>query len=111
MFIHRTFEGNIDDPMHVMDVFNRHNTAVKETIGPDRLLVYPVGSGWVPLPRRTRRNLPLWQHIGTVRRQYREGQRTGATADDRITSPTQNVLRHLGVPLGAPFQSRSAPLI
>ena len=49
MFINRTFEGNIDDPAHVMDIFNRHNAAVQEAFGPDRLLVYPVGSGWEPL--------------------------------------------------------------
>lgn len=49
MFIKRQFEGNIDDRAHVIDVFNRHNTAVRAAFGPDRLLEYKLGSGWEPL--------------------------------------------------------------
>ena len=49
MFISGCFEGNIDDRSHVIDVFNRHNAAVRAAFGPDRLLVYDLGSGWEPL--------------------------------------------------------------
>lgn len=46
---HGTFDGQIDDPDHVMDVFRRHEEEVRETIPAERLLVYSVGSGWEPL--------------------------------------------------------------
>lgn len=49
MFIMRQFEGNIDDRAHVIDVYNRHNAAVKAAFGPDRLLEHKLGSGWEPL--------------------------------------------------------------
>ncbi len=49
MFIKRQFAGNIDDRAHVIDIYNRHNDAVKAAFGPDRLLVYELGSGWQPL--------------------------------------------------------------
>ena len=49
MFISRTFEGDIDDRSHVIDVFKRHVDAVQAEYGPDRLLVLELGSGWEPL--------------------------------------------------------------
>ena len=49
MFISRTFAGNIDDRAHVIEVFNRHNAAVRKAFSEDRLLVLEVGSGWEPL--------------------------------------------------------------
>lgn len=49
MFIERQFAGNIEDRAHVIDIYNRHNEAVKAAFGPDRLLVYELGSGWEPL--------------------------------------------------------------
>ena len=49
MFISGTFDGNIEDRDHVIDVFNRHNAAVKATIPPEKLLVLEVGAGWEPL--------------------------------------------------------------
>ena len=49
MFIKRQFAGNIEDRAHVIDIYNRHNEAVKAAFGPDRLLVYELGSGWAPL--------------------------------------------------------------
>lgn len=49
MFISRTFEGDIDDRAHVIDVFKRHLDAVQAEYGSDRLLVLEVGSGWEPL--------------------------------------------------------------
>ena len=38
-----------EDRDHVIDVFNRHNAEVQAAFGPDRLLVYELGSGWDPL--------------------------------------------------------------
>lgn len=49
MFVKRQFAGNIDDRAHVIDIYNRHNSAVKAAFGPDRLLEYQLGSGWEPL--------------------------------------------------------------
>ena len=49
MFVRQTFEGNIDDREHVIDCYNRHNAGVQAAFGPDRLLVYHLGSGWDPL--------------------------------------------------------------
>ena len=49
MFIERTFDGNIDDKDHVINVFNKHNEAVISSFDPERLLVFELGSGWEPL--------------------------------------------------------------
>lgn len=46
MFISRTFGGNIDDRDHVIDVFKRHNAAVKAAIPASQLLELEVGAGW-----------------------------------------------------------------
>lgn len=43
------FDGRQEDPDYAMKCFETHNQAVIETIDADRLLVLPVGSGWVPL--------------------------------------------------------------
>ena len=43
------FDGNYDDPEHIMGVYCRHVDEVKAAFGPDRLLVYDLGSGWEPL--------------------------------------------------------------
>jgi hypothetical protein len=39
------------DHDHVIDVFMRHNAAVRRRISPDRLLVYQIEQGWEPLCR------------------------------------------------------------
>lgn len=49
MFVPQTFEGNIEDRDHVIDVFNRHNASVQAAFGPERLLTYHLGAGWEPL--------------------------------------------------------------
>ena len=41
----------IDDFDHVVDVFRKHDEAVKDYVDPDRLLVYEVSEGWEPLCR------------------------------------------------------------
>jgi hypothetical protein len=45
----RTFDGRLTDRDHCKDVFARHVQAVRDTIAPDRLLVFDVKEGWEPL--------------------------------------------------------------
>ena len=44
-----TFDGNFEDREHAMEIFNRHNEAVKRLVPPEKLLVYEVKEGWGPL--------------------------------------------------------------
>ena len=45
----RTFKGRLTDRAHCRAVFTKHVDAVRETIAPDRLLVFDVKQGWKPL--------------------------------------------------------------
>jgi len=45
----RAFDNRLDDPGHIMAAFDGHNAEVQAAFGPDRLLVYELGSGWPPL--------------------------------------------------------------
>lgn len=45
----QTFDGRVLEPDHAMAVYDAYNQTVQETIAPERLLVFPVGSGWGPL--------------------------------------------------------------
>ena len=47
----KTFGGRIDDPEHVVAVYEDHIAEVQETIPPERLLTYRLGDGWDPLCR------------------------------------------------------------
>src|SRR5262249_7107924 len=49
VIVKRAFGGRIDDAEHVKASFDRHNAAVKAALPPDRLLVFDVAQGWVPL--------------------------------------------------------------
>ena len=44
-----TFDGRFDDRAYAMEVFERHNEAVRRRVPPQRLLVFDVREGWVPL--------------------------------------------------------------
>jgi hypothetical protein len=44
-----TFEGNVEDKRHAIEVFKRHNEEVKRRVPKERLLVYEVKEGWGPL--------------------------------------------------------------
>ena len=44
-----TFGGRCQDKRYAMEVFERHNLSVRESIDPSRLLVYEVKQGWDPL--------------------------------------------------------------
>jgi hypothetical protein len=42
-------QGHLSDRAFMIDYFHRHEAEVKAAIPAERLLVYPVGSGWAPL--------------------------------------------------------------
>jgi Sulfotransferase domain len=44
-----TFGGRFEDRAYAMEVFERHNEAVRRRVPPERLLVFDVREGWVPL--------------------------------------------------------------
>ncbi len=44
-----TFAGHAGDPVRAKATFRAHNEAVKDTIDPERLLVFEVKEGWQPL--------------------------------------------------------------
>ncbi|MFZ5493449.1 MAG: sulfotransferase family protein [Pseudomonadota bacterium] len=45
----RTFGDRIGDRAHVIDVYERHNHTVQQTLPAGRLLTYDVAEGWAPL--------------------------------------------------------------
>ena len=49
LIMERTFDGRLDDPAHAIEVYERHNKAVRDTLPPERLLVFEAGAGWEPL--------------------------------------------------------------
>src|ERR1700687_6131658 len=46
-----TFDNRFEDKGHAIEVFKRHNQAVRDAIDPARLLVFDVREGWAPLCR------------------------------------------------------------
>ena len=44
-----TFQGRFEDRSFAIEVFNRHNERVRQTVPPGQLLVYEVREGWEPL--------------------------------------------------------------
>jgi hypothetical protein len=46
-----TFDDRFTDKAHALEVFQRHNQEVRDTIDPKRLLVFDVREGWEPLCR------------------------------------------------------------
>lgn len=46
---HRFLGDRLDDKTHVIDAFNRHNQAVRDTVPADRLLEFDARQGWEPL--------------------------------------------------------------
>jgi len=44
-----TFNGRFDDTDYAIEVFERHNEAVRRRVPPERLLVFDVSQGWTPL--------------------------------------------------------------
>ena len=46
-----TFNGRFEDKAYAIEIFNRHNQVVRNSIDPARLLVFDVKEGWAPLCR------------------------------------------------------------
>jgi hypothetical protein len=46
-----TFDNRFEDKAHAIEVFQRHNQEVRDSIDPARLLVFDVREGWAPLCR------------------------------------------------------------
>ena len=44
-----TFHGRIEERDYAIEIYERHNQAVRDAIAPDRLLVVELGQGWRPL--------------------------------------------------------------
>jgi hypothetical protein len=51
MVFENTFQGNITDRDHCINIFNRNVQAVKDTFEGDKLFVYNIGDGWDGLCR------------------------------------------------------------
>lgn len=47
--IYDLFDGRIFEREHMIDCFNKHVQEVKDTVPPDRLLVFEAKMGWAPL--------------------------------------------------------------
>lgn len=44
-----TFNGDINNREHMIDIYNKHNQEVIDSIAPERLLVFEATQGWLPL--------------------------------------------------------------
>src|SRR5918993_1022744 len=44
-----TFDSRFEDRAYAVEVFERHNEAVRQRVPPERLLVFDVREGWAPL--------------------------------------------------------------
>lgn len=44
-----TFQGQYQNEARAIEIFNQHNLQVKKIVPPDRLLIYRVTEGWLPL--------------------------------------------------------------
>ena len=48
LIVRRTFNNDLSRE-NMINTYNRHVAAVQNAFGPDRLLIYELGSGWAPL--------------------------------------------------------------
>lgn len=49
LIVNNTFDGDISDRHHAIEVFNRHNEQVKATLPARRFLTFEAADGWGPL--------------------------------------------------------------
>ncbi len=49
LVVENTFGGNVDDRASAIEVFEKHNEEVRNTLPADRLLVFEAADGWAPL--------------------------------------------------------------
>ncbi len=55
---HDRFSDQLDDPTAMIDAYERHNAAVRDTIPAARLLEWTPGDGWVPICERLGLGVP-----------------------------------------------------
>jgi hypothetical protein len=53
-----TFHGRFEDRAYAIEMFNRHNEAVRQRVAPERLIVHEVADGWAPLAQMLGVNEP-----------------------------------------------------
>ncbi len=58
LILERTFDGRLNEPRHAIEVYERHNDAVRAGISGNRLLVHESGDGWEPLCRFLNQPVP-----------------------------------------------------
>ena len=49
LVVNHTFGGNLTDRQHAIDIYEKHNQAVEETLPAERLLIFEAAQGWQPL--------------------------------------------------------------
>lgn len=81
LVVEQVFDGRLGDRKHAISVFNAHNDKVRETIDPQRLLVFEVEQGWAPLCAFLGRPTPsvTFPRLNSSR-QFIEGEWSGASA-------------------------------
>ncbi|MFC7340493.1 sulfotransferase family protein [Saccharopolyspora griseoalba] len=76
------FDGRFDDRAHAIEVFEKHNAAVRAVVPADRLLTYRIGEGWqrlcefldVPVPDC---EFPHVNDSGSIRELVQQVRETG----------------------------------
>ena len=83
LILERTFDGRLDDPVHAIEVYERHNREVQASLPAQRLLVYESGVGWEPLCAFLDRPVPAvpYPHSNT-RREFNEKRSARRRAGD-----------------------------
>ena len=57
--IDRTFAGRLEDRAHAIEIYERHNQAVRDAFsGGDRLLEFEPSQGWAPLCKFLGKDVP-----------------------------------------------------
>jgi Sulfotransferase domain len=77
-----TFDRRFEDKAHAIEVFNRHNQAVRDTVDAARLLIFDVKEGWEPLCRflgvaRPDEPFPRLNDTATIQAMMKQMQQAG----------------------------------
>lgn len=78
----RVFGGRIDDPRHLMDVYERNIRDVQASVPEDRLLTFTIGDGWEPLCRFLGKPVPDAPFPRTNSTEQFVARFSGAKSDD-----------------------------
>lgn len=74
LILENTFGGRLEDRRHAIEVYERHNEAVRASLPGDRLLVYRVREGWGPLCAFLGADIPWEEFPNTnARDEFQEG--------------------------------------